>query len=285
MINSKNLKKNNDIILTKNQVKNNKNKNKKFSSNDIILIKDPLKLKNNEEFPKFEYEGGDGFKCVKVTLKNNQSIRADAGAMNYMSDDIKIETKTGSIFNSILRPLSGSSMFYNIFYNSNKNNTKKNGIVNFSGVNPGNVGCFYIPRGKSFNFVSDSYICSTVNLDVNTNIRFGGLILGYGLTFVNVKAINNDELVWCSSFGDVIEIILNPAESIKIDNGVLLGFDADIAINTKLIGGFTTTLFSGEGLVSNITNKNNFAITVYLQSRSRIAYNDYISNISKKNRR
>jgi len=283
MINSKNLKKNNDIILTKNSLKN--NKNKKFSSNDIILIKDPLKLKNNEEFPKFEYEGGDGFNCVKVTLKNNQSIRADAGAMNYMSDNIKIETKTGSIFNSILRPLSGSSMFYNIFYNSNKNNTKKNGIVNFSGVNPGNVGCFYIPRGKSFNFVSDSYICSTVNLDVKTNIRFGGLILGYGLTFVNVKAINDNELVWCSSFGNVIEIILNPGESIKIDNGVLLGFDADIAINTKLIGGFTTTLFSGEGLISNITNKNNFAITVYLQSRSRIAYNDYISNISKKNRR
>lgn len=286
MINNKNLKKNNnDMTLVKNPLNKNQNKNKKFSSNDIILIKDPLKLKNNEEFPNFEYEGGDGFKCVKVTLKNNESIRADAGAMNYMSDNVKIETKTGSIFNSILRPLSGSSMFYNIFYNSNKNNSTKNGIVNFSGINPGNVGCFYIPNGKSFNFVSDSYICSTVNLDVKTNIRFGGVILGYGLTFVNVKANNNNGLVWCSSFGNVIEIILNPGESVKIDNGVLLGFDADISINTKFVGGFTTTLFSGEGLVSNITNKNNFPITVYLQSRSRIAYNDYISNISKKNRK
>ena len=259
---------------------NKKNNNNKFNKTVISLIKNPKLLKNNKEFPLFEYEGGDGFKTVKIILNQGQEIRADAGAMNYMSSSINIRTTTGSFFGAVGRILSGSSAFYNIFYNND--NTPKD--VTFSGVNPGSVGCFYIPSGKSFNLVYDSYICSTTNLDISTDIRLGGFITGYGLTFVNVKASNGDGLIWGASFGEVIEKIIEPGNSIKIDNGVLLGFDADVNINTKLIGGFTTTLFSGEGLVSEIKNNDNKSMRIFLQGRSKIAYIDYIKNIVSKKR-
>jgi len=256
---------------------NKKNNNKKFSSASICLIKNPILLKNNKEFPLFEYEGGNGFKTVKIILNKDQNI---AGSMNYMSSAIKVNTTTGSIFGAFCRMLSVSSAFYNIFYNDSIIPRD----ITFSGINPGSVGCFYIPNGKSFNLVSDSYICSTTNLDISTNIRTVGFIMGYGLTFVNINASNGDGLIWGASFGEVIEKIIEPRQSIKIDNGVLLGFEAHININTTLIGGFTSTLFSGEGFVSEIENNDSKPIRIFLQSRSKIAYIDYIKDITTKKR-
>lgn len=261
--------------------------NKEFTSQNIILIKDPAILRNNKEFPTFEYEGGDGFQCVKMKLNTNHQIRADGGTMNYMSGNIKMETKLlgGGLFNffgkaasAVGRTLSGSSAFYNIFHTTND----KEGFVNFSSVQPGNVGCFYIPAGKNFSFVSDTYICSTPNLEITTNLRMGGFLLGYGLAFVKVTANNGHGLVWCGAFGNVIDKKLAPDESIKIDNGVLLGFDSNIKITSKSVGGFKSFLFSGEGIVSEIHNDSKIPIDIYLQSRSKIFYNDYISDIAKK---
>jgi uncharacterized protein (TIGR00266 family) len=264
------------ISNIKKSTNKNKNKNKIFNGKTICLIKSSSMLKNNKEFPLFEYEGGNGFKTVKFMLKPNEKIRADGGAMNYMSSDIKIKTESGSILNGVSRMFSGSSFFYNIFYNDSRFTRD----VTFSGINPGNIGCFYIPAGKIFNIVSDTYICSTTNLNIGTNIKVGGIILGYGLTFVNISAENGSGLIWGASFGDVIEKIIESGDSIKIDNGVLLGFESNIEIITKSVGGMTSTLFSGEGLVSEITNKSSVPIRIFLQSRSKNAYIKYIKDIA-----
>jgi uncharacterized protein (AIM24 family) len=253
-----------------------KNQSKK---NNIILI-DPNKPQTNlTKFPKFEYEGGYGFTCVKFTLLPNQSIRADGGAMNYMTNQIQMKTESGNAWGAIGRVFSGSSFFYNIFTNNGNNQ----GLINFSGINPGNVGCFYIPKGDSFNFVSNSYICSTPELLIETSVRFGGLITGYGITYVKANAANKDGLIWISSFGDVIPITLqNRGDKIRVDNGILLGFHGNVNINTKLPGGFMSTFFSQEGLVSEIVNDDNNPCIIYLESRSQNRYNDYIAAIAKK---
>jgi uncharacterized protein (AIM24 family) len=253
---------------------------RKLNYDIIFLVVSPIQTKNSNLCPDYQYEGGEGFKCVKFNLKKGEEIRSEGGAMNYIKNDIEIETKSNGFFSSIFRTFSGSSFFFNIF----RNVSDKPGSVTFSGVNPGDIGCFYIPSGKKFNFVSDTYICSTTNLNINTNIRFGGLLLGYGLTFVQVESSNNNPgLIWISSFGRVTELILEPGESAKIDNGVLLGFDADININTEFVGGIMSTLFSGEGIISKIININqNKKISIFLQGRSKIQYIRYIQTISKQ---
>ena len=80
------------------------NNNKKILNKKIIsLIKDPSLLKNNTTIPKYKYEGGSGFECVRFTLKPKESIQADAGSMNYMSDSIEIITETGSLTSAFSR--------------------------------------------------------------------------------------------------------------------------------------------------------------------------------------
>ena len=279
-------KKNKNIIKNKteynkklkNNSKNNFNDNNTYIINktNISLIKNPaLFLKENKNYPLFSYEGGDGFQCVKFNLKPQQAIRADAGTMNYMASNISINTTTGNMWSAMGRMFSGSSFFYNIFTNEGKNN----GNINFSGINPGNIGAFYIPKGQSLNLVSDSYVCSTPNLIITTNVRFGGVLLGYGLTFVHIEAVESDGIVWGASFGNVIEKKIKPNESIKINNGVIMGFEANTEIHTDTVGGFTSTFFSGEGFVSNITNTGKKPLRMFLQSRSKTAYLRYLKNI------
>ncbi len=275
-INTNNKKKNNISQQQSNQQINQKTKNTTFPSNQyqkVTIVKDPSTLRNSKNFfPTFEYEGGDGFKSVKITLNPNQEINADAGAMNYMTNNMKIETQMGSP----LRLFSSTSFFYNTFYNDGNQKAQ----VNLSSLHPGDVTCFYIPNGHSFNFVSDTYICSTTNLNIDTDFRLGGFILGYGIAFVSVTATNGPGLVWCGSYGNTINYTLKQNEKIKIDNGVLLGFEDNAKLETTSVGGFMSTIFSGEGLVTEIKNDNTEPVTIYLQSRSKIDYNNYIKKIA-----
>lgn len=240
----------------------------------ISLIKNISLIEKNSKIPNFKYEGGSGFQCVRFNLKPNESINADAGAMNYMSDSIDISTQIGNTFNAIGRMFSGSSFFYNTFTNKGKNDA----TINFSSVHPGNIGAFYIPKGKSINIVSDSYICSTPNLRITTNVRFGGVLLGYGLTFVHIEAKDSDGVVWAAAFGNPIEKNIKSGEAIKIDNGIIMGFESTTEIHTNFVGGITSTLFSGEGLVSKIENKGNKPLKIFLQSRSKTSYIEYIKH-------
>jgi len=253
---------------------NNNSKNKKtiFTSNIICLVDNINLLKNNINFPKFTYNGSDGFKTISFILNYGESIRADGGAMNYMSSNITIQTQAGSIFNGIGRFFSGSTIFYNIF----SNNTNISSEIMFSQPNIGSIGCFYIPAGKCFDFVSNTYICSTPNLDISTDLKLGGLLTGYGITFVKVTAKETSGLVWISSFGNVIDKVIETNQSIMIDNDIILGFDSDISIHTRSVGGLKSFLFSNECLVSEITNNGNNPIHIYLQSKSEKSFKNYI---------
>ena len=249
--------------------------NKRYINDKITLIKDPKLLINNKSFPKFEYEGGDGFQCVKFYLEKNEKIRANGGSMNYMSDNITISTESGAIFNSVKRFVSGASLFYNIFLN-NGSNTE---YVQFSGVMPGSLSCFYIPKGKRLKITSESYICSTPNLKIHGKAAFGGILTGYGLFYIIIEAEETSGLVWLASFGKTLEIELEPSHKIKVDNGVLLALDDNIEIYTGKFGGIKSFFFSGEGIVTNIRNTTNSNTIIYLDSRSRLGFMEYIRTL------
>jgi len=250
--------------------------NKRYINDKITLIKDPKLLINNKSFPKFIYEGGDGFECVKFFLEKNEKIRANGGSMNYMSDNITVSTEAGSLFNSVKRFVSGASLFYNIFLN----NGTSTEFVQFSGVMPGALSCFYIPKGKKLKITSESYICSTPNLKIHGKAAFGGLLTGYGLFYIIIEAEENSGLVWLASFGKTLEIKLKPSNKIKVDNGTLLALDDDIPFQTGKFGGIKSFFFSGEGIVTNITNNTSENTIIYLDSRSRLGFMEYIRTLT-----
>jgi uncharacterized protein (TIGR00266 family) len=282
-------------------------KNKSFTSDKITYIENPKILTNND-FPKFIYDGGDGFKTLKITLssiQNNEQngglfgffdnkssnkkipynidslIYAEGGAMNYMTNDVTLVSSAKNRWiGSFLRSLSGGTFFLSSIVNEGK----KEGIVSLSPPTPGDIGCFYIPPGKTFIIVSNSYIASTNNLKISSVAKLGGVITGYGIFYTSIESVdNNAGLVWISSFGKLTEYLLKPNEKINVDNGIILAFDSSVQFSTSLAGkGLLSSIFSKEGLISVFENNTNSNITIYLQGRSIKSYNDYIANIASK---
>lgn len=283
-------------------------KNKSFVSDEIIYIEDPEHHINNN-FPKFSYDGGDGFKTLKINLspiqKNKQtdggflgfgsnkpsnkkitynlkeSIYAEGGSMNYMTNDVTLVSSAKNGWTgSFLRTLSGGTFFLSSIVNEGH----KEGIVSLSSPCPGDIGCFYIPPGKTLNIVSNSYIASTNNLKISSVPKLGGVITGYGIFYASIESVdNNAGLVWISSFGKLTEYLLKPNEKINVDNGIILAFDSTIHFKTSIAGkGLLSSIFSKEGLISSFENNTNINMTIYLQGRSIKSYNDYIANIASE---
>ena len=59
----------------------------------------------------FELIGGD-LQLVEITLKPGEGVRAEAGTMAYMENDIEMETTTGGgVLKGLKRAVTGESFF------------------------------------------------------------------------------------------------------------------------------------------------------------------------------
>jgi uncharacterized protein (AIM24 family) len=67
-----------------------------------------------------------------------------------------------------------------------------------------------------------------------------------------------------SSYGAIHEMELGPGEKYTVDTGHLVAFSEGIGFRVRTIGGVKSTMFSGEGLVVDLTGPGR----ALLQSRS-----------------
>ena len=67
-----------------------------------------------------------------------------------------------------------------------------------------------------------------------------------------------------SSFGAIEGRTLAPAEVLKIDTGHIVAFEEGLNYQVNKVGGWKSTLLSGEGLVATFTGPG----TLWLQTRS-----------------
>ncbi len=252
-----------------------------FDTTQITIIND-INMLQNHNFPKFKYVGSDGFTSLQFLLNKDETIRVNNGMLNFMDSNISTITKTNTIWKGLMRKFSGSSYFFNLFTNTSDIVQR----LNLSGPFIGNIYAFYIPPHTKFYTIESSYVCSTSNIDITTKFKLGGLLTGYGVTYVKAKTGDTPGLIWVSSFGPIVPMSIKPNESIKFDNGILLGFGENINMNTRLFNGVKGLFFSGEGLVTEIKNdiKNSDKpkdSIIYLQSKSLYSFANYISSSIK----
>jgi uncharacterized protein (AIM24 family) len=68
-----------------------------------------------------------------------------------------------------------------------------------------------------------------------------------------------------SSYGAIHELHLEAGQVYTLDTGHLVAFSEKIGFKVRAVGGFKSTLFSGEGLVVDLTGPGK----VFLQTRSQ----------------
>ncbi len=213
---------------------------------------------------------GDDMQMVEVELDPGETVIAEAGAMNYMEEDIDFETKMGdgsepdkSFFGKLLdagtRKLTGESIFLTHF--SNRGTSKRK--VAFAAPYPGRIVALNMDEvGGEILCQKDAFLCAALgtNVGIALNKRLGAGFFG-GEGFI-LQRLRGDGMAFMHAGGTVIRRELNN-ETLRVDTGCLVGFSPGVSYDIQRAGNLKSMFFGGEGVFLTTLSGSG---TVWLQS-------------------
>jgi uncharacterized protein (TIGR00266 family) len=187
---------------------------------------------------------GNNLQMVKIDLQPGEGIFAEAGSMVNMTGSFAMESQLkGGIVSGIKRAVIGESLFLTRFTAGDRA-----GFVSFAGMMPGKIFPVTIGPGSEFIARRESFLCCEegVELDIAFTEKLrAGLFGGEGFI---LQRMTGQGTVFLHCCGDIIGMTLRPDEVVKVQTGLVVGFDHTVSYDIALAGGITTALFGGEGL-------------------------------------
>jgi uncharacterized protein (TIGR00266 family) len=203
---------------------------------------------------KLDYEIlGSSAQSVEIILDPGETVIAEAGVMNYMTDGVRFETRMGDGSSSGVlgklwgmgkRMLTGESLFMTHFSNAGKSQAR----VAFAAPYPGTVVPIQLAEhGGTLICQKDAFLCAAYGtaVGINFNKRLGAGFFG-GEGFILLK-LEGDGLAFVHAGGTVIRKELNN-QTLRLDTGCLVAFSQGIDYDIALAGGLKSMLFGGEGI-------------------------------------
>jgi uncharacterized protein (TIGR00266 family) len=204
---------------------------------------------------------GDDMQLVEIELDPGEGVRAEAGAMMVMEDDIMMQTSTGGgMFQGFKRMLTGESFFITTFLNNG--GVKRH--ISFGAPYPGKIIPLELGKlGGNFICQKDAFLCAAqgIEIEVAFTRRLGtGLFGGEGFI---LQRLTGDGLAFIHAGGAIVSKELKPGERLRVDTGCLVGMAPSVNYDIQFVGGFKNALFGGEGIfLATVTGPG----LVYLQS-------------------
>ena len=199
------------------------------------------------------------YSMALVELEPSEEIRVEAASMVSMSQDVTLETKAaGGLLSSLKRSLLGGESFFVNLYRA----SDEGGRVTLAPALPGDMIALQRSGRSDLLVQSGAYVASESGIEVDT--AWGGaktFFASEGLFLLRCSGMGQLIL---SSYGAIHEIELNDGERYTVDTGHLVAFEEELDFNVRAVGGLKSTLFSGEGLVVDLTGPGK----VWMQTRS-----------------
>ena len=199
---------------------------------------------------------GDNLQFVNVELQPGEEFNSVAGAMAYMSGNMRMESKMeGGLMAGLKRSLSGASLFLLRY-------APQGGVgtVGLAGKAPGKVLDIDVGLG-SWIVQKTGYLGSeiTVNLDMALQKRLGSMMFGgEGLILQRLSGTGRAFIHAC---GDLNVVDLAPGEQYKVSTANAVAWEDTVSYDISAVGGIKTALFSGEGLfVTTLTGPGKIVI-------------------------
>ncbi len=203
----------------------------------------------------FEIFGND-MQIVEIELDPGETVIAEAGAMNYMEQDIQFEAKMGDgsatndgIMGKLLavgkRVLTGESIFMTHFTNRGSNGKRR---VAFAAPFPGRIIPIDLAKiGGELTCQKDSFLCAAhgTKVSIAFSRKLGTGFFG-GEGFI-LQKLCGDGKAFIHAGGTVIERELK-GESLRVDTGCLVAFTPGISYDIQRAGNLKSMFFGGEGL-------------------------------------
>ena len=226
---------------------------------------------------------GDDMQIVEIELDPQETVIAEAGAMNYLDPSISFESKMGDgsklekgfmdkIFSAGKRMLTGESIFMTHFTNAGEG--KKH--VAFASPYPGKIIALNMSDiDNEIICQKDAFLCAALGTEVTItfNKKLGAGFFG-GEGFI-LQKLMGDGMAFIHACGTIVKKELNN-ETLLVDTGCLVAFTKGINYDIQKTGGLKSMFFSGEGFFLATLQGTG---TVYIQSLpfSRLA-NRIIAN-------
>ena len=202
------------------------------------------------------------YSLAMVTLDPGESIQVESGAMVGMSPNLEMETEaSGGLLKSLGRKMfGGESFFLNTYTGSSPGDS-----VALAPPLPGDVAVIEM-RGETLLVQSGSYLASSEGVKVET--KWSGAKTFFGSEGLIMLRVSGSGTLIVSSYGAIHPVELEAGQSYVVDTGHLVTFEEHMNFKVKKVAGWKSTLFSGEGLVAELTGPGKLT----LQSRSQDSF-------------
>jgi uncharacterized protein (TIGR00266 family) len=198
---------------------------------------------------------GDDIQLVEVELDQNETVIAEAGAMNYMEEGITFEARMGDgsvagqgFFGKLMgagkRMVTGESLFMTHFTNSAAGKRR----VAFAAPYPGKIIPLNLGQlGGQLLCQKDAFLCAAfgTKVDIAFTQRMGAGFFG-GEGFI-LQRLQGDGNVFIHAGGTIVKRELN-GQTLRLDTGCLVAFTPGVDYNIQRAGSLRSMVFGGEGL-------------------------------------
>jgi uncharacterized protein (TIGR00266 family) len=193
-----------------------------------------------------------------LKLDGGEEVRVEGGSMVSMSAGVVLETEaTGGLLKSLSRSLLGGESFFQNTFQA----PAGGGQVAVAPALPGDLLALDL-QAERVMVQSGSYVASELDIEVET--KWSGAKTFFASEGLIMLRISGTGKMLVSSYGAIHEMMLAAGETHTVDTGHLVAFSEGIGFKVRKVGGLKSTLFSGEGLVVDLTGPGR----VLLQSRS-----------------
>ena len=213
---------------------------------------------------------GDDMQLVEIELDPRETVIAEAGAMNYMEEDITFEAKLGDgsqpdtgLMGKLLgagkRMLTGESIFMTHFTNGGAAKRK----VAFAAPFPGKIVPMDLAQlGGELLCQKDSFLCAAFGIGVGIAFtqRLGTGFFG-GEGFI-LQRLQGDGMAFVHASGTIVKRELR-GETLRVDTGCLVAFTPGVEYSIERAGNLKSMFFGGEGMFLATLRGSG---TVWLQS-------------------
>ena len=197
-----------------------------------------------------------------ITLTPNEEVRVEGGSMVSMSQGVTLQTAaTGGILKSLARSVLGGESFFQNVYRA----PAAGGEVMVAPPLPGDLSLIEL-NNEALLVQSGSYVASETSINLDT--KWGGaktFFASEGL--IMLRTAGSGKLL-VSSYGAIHAMSLAAGQTYTVDTGHLVAFTESMGFKVRPIGGIKSTIFSGEGLVVDLTGPGR----LLLQTRSTGAF-------------
>jgi uncharacterized protein (TIGR00266 family) len=217
---------------------------------------------------RFEIRNRPSYALLEVELMPGESIEAEAGAMTYMTPNIRVNTKIReeSFLSALgLKILGGQSFFVNEYTAS-----ERSGRVALVSAPLGDMAHLKVSPGNGYIIQKSTYVASTPQVDLD--IKWQGFtrgIFGQGLFMIRVTGFGD---LFINTFGALEKIELQPNEELVVDNFHLAAFSESCRYEVRKFGGLKSTILGGEGLVVSVKGPGD----VYIQTKNPAEFAEWL---------